>query len=311
MDRLTQYEVFVRIADAGSISKAAETLGMSIATASRALVALEARLDAILIRRNTRRLSLTAEGQTFLPRARAILSDISDSEAEMNANALNPSGVVRVSASLSFILHHISPVLPDYMALYPNVRVHIEAANRYVDLIDNGIDVAIRTREAEPDSNITIRRLAETRRILVASPDYLARHGRPLHPTDLKRHPLLLYTYANRPNELDFVRGSEKVVVTNTGLIEANDGQILRAAAMSGLGIIVQPSYIVHDDIVAGRFQPVLDDWDLPRLTINIAYPSRKHLSAKVRSFIDFMTKRFAEQDFERKWTTRYTSTDP
>ena len=184
--------------------------------------------------------------------------------------------------------------------------MHLEAANRYLDIIDNNIDVAIRTREMEPDSNITIRRLAETRRILAASPGYFAQHGVPKTLDDLQRHKLLIYTHANNPNELRFAKDGKTTTLTVKGLLDANDGQILRVAALDGLGILVQPSYIVYDDIVAGRLVPVLDDWDLPRLTINLAYPSRKHLSAKVRTFIDFMAAHFLKMDYERKWTARF-----
>jgi len=307
LDRFTQLELLVAIADADNMGRAAETLGMSNAAASRYLAALEERLGVQLVRRNTRRLYLTDEGAKFVARARGILADVADSEATVNATALNPTGTLRVSASLSFALQHIVPRLPDYMRQYPNVRVHIEAANRYLDLIDNGIDVAIRTREFEPDSAITIRRLAETRRILAASPAYLKRHGRPVHPGDLRSHALLLYIYANNPYELTFSRGPEAIIVPVKGLLEANDGQILRAAALKELGILVQPSYIVHDDVAQGRLEPVLDDWDLPRLTVNIAYPSRKHLSAKIRSFIDFMVEQFETYDFAQKWTTRHS----
>ena len=308
MDRFTQLELLVAIADADNMGRAAETLGMSNAAASRSLAALEERLGAQLVRRNTRRLHLTDEGAKFVARARAILADVADLEAAVNATALNPTGVLRVSASLSFALQHIAPRLPDYTRRYPNVRVHVEAANRYLDLIDNGIDVAIRTREFEPDSDITIRRLAETRRILAASPAYLERHGRPAHPADLRRHALLLYVYANNPYELTFSRGPETIIVPVEGLLESNDGQILRAAALEDLGILVQPTYIVHDDVARGRLEPVLDDWDLPRLTVNIAYPSRKHLSAKVRSFIDFMVEQFETNGLARKWTARHSA---
>lgn len=311
MDRFAQFELLVAIADAGNMSRAAETLGMSNAAASRSLAALEERLDVQLVRRNTRRLYLTDEGAKFVARTRAILADVADTEAAVNATALNPSGMLRVSASLSFALQHIAPCLPEYIRLYPNVRVHVEAANRYLDPIENGIDVAIRTREFEPDSNITIRRLAETRRILAASPGYFARHGRPAHPADLHRHALLLYVYANNPFELSFTRGEEAVTVPVKGLLESNDGQILRAAAFKDLGILIQPTYIVHDDIVQGRLEPILDDWDLPRLIVNVAYPTRKHLSAKVRSFIDFMVKQFEANDFARKWTARHMTRTP
>ena len=185
--------------------------------------------------------------------------------------------------------------------------MHVEAANRYFDLIDNNIDVAIRTRESEPDSNITIRRLGETRRILAASPRYFAQHGFPKTVEDLARHRLLIYTHAHNPNEMRFTRAGEVATFTARGVLESNDGQVLRAAALDGMGILVQPTYILYDDIVAGRLVPTLDDWDLPRLTINLAYPSRKHLSAKVRSFIDFMAEHFVRMDYEKKWTGNFS----
>ena len=311
MDRLTEIELFVQVAETGRLSRAAEALDLSNAAASRHLSALEERLGARLVERNTRRLYLTDTGQEFFARAKAILSDLKDAESAVNATALNPTGVLRITASLSFSLHHVAPMLREYTQRYPNVTVHVEAANRYLDIIDNNIDVAIRTREIEPDSNITIRRLCETRRNLAASPRYFSEHGFPKTLEDLHRHKLLIYTYANNPNELRFTRNGETKPITVKSLLESNDGQILRAAALEGMGILVQPTYILYNDIVAGRLVPVLDDWDLPRLTVNLAYPSRKHLSAKVRTFIDFMTDHFAKMDYERKWTSRFGRTDP
>ena len=293
------------VADAGSLSKAAAALGHSNAAASRALALLEARLATRLVERNTRRLYLTEDGQRFLARTRSVLADLADAEAEAANAVLDPAGTLRVSASLSFALQHIAPHLPDYLRRCPKVRVHVEVANRYLDIVENGIDLAIRTREVEPDSAIMVRRLAETRRILAAAPAYLAARGCPERPEALAGHDLLLYTYARDPNTLRFARGCEGTTIDVSGLLESNDGQILRAAALNGLGILVQPAYIVHEDLAAGRLVPVLDDWDLPRLTINMAYPSRKHLSAKVRSFIDFLVERFAEQGYERRWTGR------
>ncbi|MDR7151745.1 DNA-binding transcriptional LysR family regulator [Hydrogenophaga palleronii] len=306
MDRWTEIELFVQVAETGSMSRAAEALNLSNASASRHLAALEERLGVRLVERNTRRLYLTETGQEFFQRAKGILSDLRDAESTVNAAALNPTGVLRVTSSLSFAMHHIAPLLREFTDRYPNVTVHVEAANRYLDIIDNNIDVAIRTREYEPDSNITIRRLGETRRILAASPGYLARHGFPRTLDDLQKHKLLIYVHANNPNELRFTKGDEHRSVSVHGLLETNDGQIVRAAALDGMGILVQPSYIIYDDIVAGRLVPVLDDWDLPHLTINLAYPSRKHLSAKVRAFIDFMAGHFEKMDYERKWTGRF-----
>ena len=306
MDRWKEIELFVQVAETGSLSRAAEALELSNAAASRHLSALEERLGARLIERNTRRLYLTDTGQAFFSRAKSILLELKDAEAAVNATSLSPSGVLRISASLSFSLHHVAPLLREYTERYPNVTVHIESANRYLDIIDNNIDVAIRTREVEPDSSITIRRLAETRRILTASPRYFAQHGMPKTLADLQRHKLLIYTLSNNPNELRFSRDGVTTTVTVKGVLDANDGQILRVAALDGLGILVQPSYIVYDDIVAGRLVPVLDEWDLPRLTINLAYPSRKQLSAKVRTFIDFMAGHFVKMDYERKWCGRF-----
>lgn len=306
MDRWTEIELFVQVAETGSLSRAAEALNLSNAAASRHLASLEERLGARLVERNTRRLYLTDTGREFHSRARTIVSDLRDAESAVNATALNPTGTLRITASLSFSMHHVAPLLRDYTTRYPNVQVHLEAGNRYMDIIDNNIDVAIRTRESEPDSNITIRRVAETRRIMAASPGYLSRHGTPKALEDLQQHKLLIYTHANNPNELRFSRDGATSVVTVKGLLESNDGQILRAAALDGLGILIQPTYILYEDIVAGRLVPVLDAWDLPRLTINLAYPSRKHLSAKVRTFIDFMVEHFARMDYERKWTGRF-----
>ncbi len=149
-----------------------------------------------------------------------------------------------------------------------------------------------------------MRRLAETRRILAASPRYLDRMGTPREVDDLLRHHMLIYSYANRPHELAFTRHGEEKTITVRSKLESNDGQVIRAAALEGLGILVQPKYIVYDDIVAGRLIPLLDDWDLPRLTINIAFQSRRYLAAKVRLFIDYLVAHFERMDYERKWTS-------
>ncbi len=303
MDRWTEMELFVQVAETGSLNRAAEKLGLSNAAASRHLSALEERLGARLVERNTRRLYLTETGQDFVRRCRGILADVQEAEAAVNASTQNPTGLLRVTASLSFSVLHIAPLLDAYTSRYPQVTVHVEVANRYLDIIDNNIDVAIRTRETEPDSGITIRRLAETRRILAASPGYLAKHGTPRDLDELSLHRLLIYTNANNPNELRFTRDASTRVLHVRGLLESNDGQVLRAAALTGMGILVQPTYILWDDLQAGRLVPLLNDWELPRLTMNIAYPSRKYLSAKVRTFIDFVADHFARMDYERKWT--------
>lgn len=296
----------VRLAELGSLSRAAEALGTSNAAASRALAALEARLGARLVERSTRRLSLTEQGERFVRQCRSAMAEIVEAENEVNAATLNPTGTLRLTASVSFAVRHIAPLLPSYTARWPNVRVNVVTANRYYDVIDNNIDLAIRTREYEADSGLTIRRLATTRRLLAASPAYLSRHGTPRRPEDLAGHRMLIYSYANRPEELPLTSGGETRTVRIEPFLESNEGQVVREAALNGLGILVQPAYIIHDDLVGGRLVPLLEDWDLPRLTISFAYPGRRHLPAKVRSFIDHMVEHFERQGYERRWTARF-----
>ncbi|MBX3603322.1 MAG: LysR family transcriptional regulator [Rubrivivax sp.] len=303
MDRWTEIELFVQVAELGSLSRAAEALDLSNAAASRHLAALEERLAARLVQRNTRRLALTEVGESFYARCKPLLAELRDAETAVNEAVLKPTGVLRITASLSFSVIHIAPLLPEFTARYPGLRVEVVVANRYQDLLENGIDVAIRNREFENDSAITVRRLAETKRVLAASPQYLQRHGTPAAPEDLARHAMLIYNLANQPDKLRFTRAGEVKVIPVQGLLEANDGQVIRAAALRHLGLLVQPMYIIHDDVIAGRLVPVLQDWELPRLTINIAYPTRRHLPAKVRCFVDFLVEQFEKQDFERRWT--------
>lgn len=302
MDRWTEFEFFVQTAELGSLSKAAEMLDISNATASRLLASLEARLGARLVDRNTRSMSLTEVGEEFYRRCKGILAEVRDAEAAANATTLDASGTLRITSSLSSCMKLIVPVLPRFTELYPKIDIELVSANRYCDLIESGIDVAIRTREYEPDSNITVRKLAETRRLLVASPSYLARHGTPYTIEQLLQHKFLLYTYVNKPNELHLSRNGETGVIKVKSALQANDGQILREAALDGMGILIQASSLIYDDVEAGRLVPIMDDWNLPKFSINIAYRTRKHLPAKVRVFIDFMVANVQERDCEKKW---------
>lgn len=304
MDRWTEIELFVQVAELGSLSRAAESLGLSNAAASRHLAALEERLSARLVQRNTRRLFLTDVGDAYYRRCKPLLVELRDAESAVNEAVLKPTGLLRVQASLSFSMIVIAPLLPELAARYPDLRVEIVVSNRYQDLLENGIDVAIRNREFEGDSAITVRRLAETRRVLAASPQYLQRHGTPRSPDELAQHRLLIYNLANQPHQLRFTRNGAVTTLPVQGFLEANDGQVVRAAALKHLGILLQPMYIVYDDVVAGRLVPVLTEWELSRLTMNIAYPTRRHLPAKVRAFVDFLVEQFATQDFERRWNS-------
>lgn len=304
MDRWTQIELFVRAVELGSISRAADELGLSNPAASRHLAGLEERLGAKLLERTTRRLWLTEAGTLYHQRCAAMLAEMADADAQVSESMSDPSGTLRVTSSVSFAMMHIAPDLPEFRQRYPRLAVDLVAANRYPDFIDAGIDVAIRTREHESDSGITVRRLAETPRVLAASPRYLARHGLPREPKDLASHRLLVYNLAKDPFTLHFRRGTERASIPILGALQANEGQILVAAALAGDGIVIQPMYILHEDIVAGRLVPVLTDWRLPQLTINLAYQSRRHQPAKIRVFTDFLVERFERLQLEKKWNS-------
>jgi DNA-binding transcriptional LysR family regulator len=302
MDRLLQLEVFSRTAELGSLSKAAETLRMSNAAASRHLSALEERLAVRLIERNTRRLWLTEAGQEFLQRSSAVLSDLAEAEGVVSDRALSPKGMLRVTSSLSFAMIYLAPMLPAFRGLYPNLSVQIIAANRYPDFIEAGIDVAIRTREHEPDSNIIVRRIGQMRRVLAAAPSYLASHGRPEAPADLAHHNMLIYNLANDPYSLRLRKANAEQTIRIAPTLDSNDGQVIRGAALAGLGLLIQPLYIVQGDISAGKLVPVLMDWELPLLTMNIAYQNRVRLPAKIRVFSDFLVKHIRENSNAGIW---------
>ena len=303
MDQFKEVQLFVEVAETGSISRAAEAADLSISAASRYLGALETRLGAQLVRRTTRNLCLTEAGAEFHRRCKSILADIQEAEDVVKDVTVRPRGLLRVTASLSFCMQHIAPMLPEFSKRYPDITVEIVAANRYYDIIENGIDVAVRTKVLEADSNITVKRLASTRRILAAAPSYIEAHGAPHFPAELGKHHILNYGLADKPRDLVFQRNGECMTVKIKPLLESNDGQVLRVAALEGMGILVQPKYIVYDDLVAGRLVPVLDDWDLPRLTMNIAFQTRAHMPVKVRLFIDALVDRFQKHDYERLWT--------
>jgi len=262
---------------------------MSNAAVSRHLSALEERLSVRLIERNTRRLWLTEAGHEFHQRCSILLNELAEAEDAISARALSPKGVLRVTSSLSFATVYLAPMLPAFRAAYPNLDIQIIAANRYSDFIEAGIDVAIRTREHEPDSGIISRRIGRMRRVLAAAPSYLESRGRPEMPADLTRHDMLIYNLANDPYSLRLRKGNAAQTVRISPTLDSNDGQVIRRAALAGLGILIQPLYIVNEDIARGDLIPILSEWQLPLLIMNIAYQNRVRLPAKIRVFSDFL----------------------
>jgi len=299
MNQVIQIELFIRVAELGSLTQAAQDLRMSTSAASRSLQSLEERLGVRLIERTTRRLWLTEAGQAYMTSCKALLNDFHEAEALVTSRAAEPTGVLTVTSSLSFAARYIAPDITELTQRYPKLRLRLITANRYNNFIDEGIDVAIRTRDSEPDSSIAVRKLGETRRIVAATPEYLARHGVPTHPSELVRHKVMTYSLYRDSYDPVFIKGEERVQIQINSVFDSNDGQVLKIAALGHCGIIIQSSITLTDDLNSGRLVEILPDWELPRMTINLAFQSRRHMPAKVRAFVDFMVEKFQQLSFK------------
>jgi DNA-binding transcriptional LysR family regulator len=254
---------------------------------------LEEHLGTRLMYRTTRRLSLTETGREFYERSTQIMGDVEEAEQIAGQMTRMPQGVLRVTIPLSYGQHRLGTVIGDYTQAYPQVQLDISLSDRKVDLVDEGFDLAIRIG-AMPQSDLIARKLGAVRSIACAAPAYLARHGAPQTPADLAGHAFLGYTLTGTGADWRLEGPDGLVSVPISGPIRADNGDIIRLAALGGAGIAFQPYFIVGADIEAGRLVRVLPEWQSPELGVYAVYPSRKHLSAKVRTFVDFLVAALA-----------------
>jgi DNA-binding transcriptional LysR family regulator len=292
LDTITAMRAFIAVADAGSFVRAAERQGVAKSIVSKHVAALEQHLGVRLMNRTTRSLSLTEAGTAYLERARELLAEIEALESAVGDHVLHPRGLLRVNAPVSFGISHLGAALADYTSRYPDVRVDLALNDRIVDLVEEGFDLAIRIAP-RLDSSLVARRLATTRGILCASPGYLARYGTPRRPEDLRRHQCLGYTYSSSGDEWRMEGPRGAVAVRLDFRIRANNGDALVAAAIAGAGLLLEPGFIVEPHIRAGTLVPLLPRWRFTEYGIHAVYPHRQHLSAKVRSLVDFLVARF------------------
>jgi DNA-binding transcriptional LysR family regulator len=267
---------------------------MSTSAVSRRVAELEAHLDARLLHRTTRRLSLTESGQVFHERCVQLLADLAEAEETVTAAALVPRGTLRLTSSITFGVRHLAPAIADFAAQYPQVGFDVELSDRAVDIVDEGLDLAVRIGSIGSQALIG-RRIAATQLVLCAAPAYLQRHGWPAQPADLAQHNCLTYEYLAVKNVWRFrdPQGHEHSVRIG-GHAHANNGRFLAALALAGMGIVLEPDFIVAPELRAGRLAAVLPGYTPPASEIYAAYPSRRHLSAKVRVFVEFLAQRFA-----------------
>lgn len=293
MDTLEAMRVFAAVVDRSGFSAAADALDLSTTSVTRQVAALEKRLGTRLLNRTTRRVSLTSAGAAYYQRAVQLLAELDDIEAAVGAQALAPSGLLRINAPVSFGIARLGPLLAGYRVRYPQVKLDLSLNDRLVDMVEEGFDVAIRiTRQPAP--NLIARKLADARILLCASPDYLARAGTPATPDALSQHACLAYSYWAGGDEWTLQGPGRETTVHIGGCLRANNGDVLREAALAGMGIVLQPDFVVGEDIVAGRLVPVLPGWSVPPIGIHAVYASRSHLAPKVRSFIDYLVEALA-----------------
>ena len=298
MQNLTDIAVFVQVVDSGSFTAAAERLELTRSVVSKYISRLEDRLKVRLLNRTTRRLSLTEAGQIFYERSQFGLGEIEAAEAEVAKLQATPRGRLKINAPMSFGILHIAPAMTDFQRQNPEVQLDINLDDRQIDLVEQGYDVAVRIAEL-PDSSMVATPLAPCHHVVCASSDYVERHGAPRTPDDLRKHNILSYRYQDSPNEWRFLSPDGRYSsVPVTGSIEMNNSLALRQAVLGGAGIMLTPTFIVGKDIAAGRLLKLLPDYRAKEVTIYAVYAGRRHLSPKVRAFIDYMKKRLSDPPY-------------
>jgi len=302
VDKLKQLETFVSVAQRGSLTGAARTLGLAPAIIGRRLDALEARLGVKLLLRTTRRLSLTHEGSAFLEDCQRLLADLANAEASVSAGGVQASGHLRVTAPGGFGRRHVAPLVPLFRELHPEVTISLNLSDRLVNMADEGFDCAVRVGDM-PDSSLVSVRLADNRRLCVATPAFLARHGRPQQPSELARFDCLtLSSDASQTRgwafQLPKGDGFEVAYLRPSGPMDCSDGQVLHDWCLRGWGIAWRSTWEVEAEIAAGQLVAVLDDFAAPPNGIYAVFPERKHLALRVRLWIDFLKQHFSAPGF-------------
>ncbi len=286
---------FVQIVDTGSLTAAADAMGTSLTSVVRTLAALEAGLGARLLNRSTRRMALTEEGRDYLERCRRILAEVDEAEAALSARQAQPAGRLAVTAPVMFGRLHVGPVVADFLQAHPQMRVELLLLDRVVDLLDEGLDLAVRIGPL-PDSSLVAQALGETRRIVCASPAYLAARGRPGRPADLAIHSCVRFTGLNAAPEWDFVVRGKAVRVPVGGALVTNQVEAALDACARGLGCGRFFSYQSQQLLRDGALERVLTEFEPPAAPVSLVYPHSRLLSSRVRAFVDWAVPRLRER---------------
>ncbi|MEZ0236962.1 MAG: LysR substrate-binding domain-containing protein [Methylophilaceae bacterium] len=286
MDRLQAMRVFTTVVETGSFARAAEQLHLSATAASRHVAELEKHLGAQLLQRSTRRLNLTEIGTNYYDRCRSILADVEEAEAQAATSESQPRGMLRISLPTSFGIQYIAPAIPEFCKRYPDLHLELSFSDRIVDLVEEGIDMAVRIT-GDLKTNLVARKLAPVRMVCCASPAYLERYGTPRHPDDLRQHNCLTYSYS--PNIWEFAREGREYHVQVKGRIGTNSGDMSRLAAVSGLGIDTLPTFLVCDELRNGKLVPVLEEYPIPPINVYAVYLPAARRAARIKAMVEHL----------------------
>jgi LysR family transcriptional regulator for bpeEF and oprC len=292
-------EVFVQVVDAGSFTRAADVLQLPKATVSTLVQSLETSLSAKLLHRTTRQVTVTTDGAAYYERCVRILSDVRDAEESLSNTRQSPSGRLRVDVPTGLASEILIPALPAFFERYPDIMMELGSTDRPVDLVEEGVDCAVRGGELW-DTSLIARRVGVVNFVTAASPAYLERFGTPQHPNDLERHRCVNYfsTKTGKSYDWDFQRGDEKIIVPVRGEIALNDSNAYVHAGLAGLGVIQMTDYLMMQHVAAGRMVRLLADWTSEPVPVHIVYPQNRHLSAKVRVFVEWVSDLFARNPY-------------
>lgn len=292
MDTLTAMRLYCAVVENGSLAAASRSLGISPSVVSKQLSRLEDRLGARLLNRTTRRISVTEVGSAYFDRCKRIIADVDEAEAAVSLSHMAPRGLLKITAPTTFAHRHVTPHLPQFIELYPEVSVQVQVNDRIADLVDEGLDLAIRIAHLK-DSSLIARRLAPNHRSIVATPDYLKRRGIPECPDDLLEHDLVTWGDGNPINDWHFVVNGREQVIRTRSTVTINNGDSILAAVLAGGGLAMLASFMTGEYVQSGRLLPVLDEFVHEDVPIYAVYPSTRHLSPKVRAFVDFLARTY------------------
>lgn len=303
MDKFTCMQALALVVESGSFAEAARRMGVSAPMVTKYIGHLEKQLGSRLLNRSTHSVSLTDTGQVYYRRCVQLLEDLNEAEASTGVNGATPRGALRISVSTDFGVTHLGPVLMEYAARHPDVRLEVSVSNQFVDLVEDGFDLAVRIT-SQLRTNLVVRKLATSRLVVCASPAYVHAHGRPQIPENLVHHNCL--SFGEHPPAVEqwrFVRDGRASTVKAAGTLRAGNNELLKLAALQGKGVVLQPTFNVSEDLHAGRLVQVLPEYDAGALGIYAVYPHRKYVAAKVRSLIETLAGRWGEDpDLDPFW---------